>query len=283
MNTRQSIMTIVGVATIIAGSAFDAGTTEYDTTLRPIHWWIGGRHDRAQTETADLVTSWTVKYSGAYKVGDEERRLRREVGGVVSIDAAIQGLKDNYAQGARILATDHENWSRKTTLDEAKAFVSTIDSQAGLTVVQWNSWLTWVADARPVIEDHPRLLLMEMIYPTCENKRTYDEVYNWIMSYVKGYSDGKKPGIGLSVYTGHDMKTPVSWELMMTQIDAAKAAGKAIGSDRHPIGIFIANVEPTEFTVDDVNNYIIYGTRSPETRTMATGPKIVPVRSPENP
>ena len=65
------------------------------------------------------------------------------------------------------------------------------------------------------------------------------------------------------MYTGHDSATPIGWELMKTQIDAAKAVAKKLRKANHPIGIYISNAQPTEFTVDDVNNYILYGTRHP--------------------
>ena len=241
-----------------------ATSTSSTSTLRPIHWWVGGREYRADCKTSNLVTSWTINYDGKYNKSNETKRLLREVGGTTSIDEAIGEIKNNYAQGARTLATDHENWERQTTLNEAETFVTTINSREGLTVVQWNSFYTWVPEAIPVIENNPKLLLMEMIYPTCEGLRTYKEIYDNIIWYLSVYTVGKKPGIGLSVYYDKDMTKPISWELMKIQIDAAKAVGlKEFGSSRHPIGVFIADVETTEFTVDDVNNYIIYGTRTP--------------------
>lgn len=233
-------------------------------STRPIHWWIGSRLDRATCPTANLVNSWTVVYGGNYKKSYEASGFRRQEGNVNSVSSAIRGIKTDYTAGARKLATDLENWTTSFTLSEAQSLVNSINARPGLTVLQWNSFYTWVPAAIPVIENNPRLLLMEMIYPTCEGLRTYQEIYDNIVWYLNDYSAGKKPGIGLSIYDGHDMTTPISWALMKTQIDAAKAVGlNVFGSSSHPIGIFIADVEPTEFTVDDVNNYIIYGTRTP--------------------
>jgi len=262
-------MMAVVFATIVAASTFVeadliSGLAAYDDSLRPIHWWIGNLENRAQAETANLVASWSYwPLDGVYDVSKEERRMRLLVGGATSIDAAIQGIEDRYGQGFRMLATNHENWSTQTAVAQAQAFVDTIDSRPGLTVLQWNHWMTWGNGAHSVLENANQLELVEMAYPTAEGKRTYSEIYNWIMWFMQQYSPGKKPGIGLSVYTGHDSATPVSWELMKIQIDAAKAVGEAIGSSHHPIGIYISNAQPTEFTVDDVNNYIIHGTRDP--------------------
>lgn len=232
---------------------------------RPIHWWIGSRLDRATCPTANLVSSWTVVYGGRYNLSYEATHLRRQEGSTSSVSTAINGIKTDYSAGARTLATDLENWTTSFTLTQANNLVNTINARPGLTVVQWNSFYTWVTPALRVIENNqPRLQLMEMIYPTADGFTLYQDIYDRIVWYLSNYSDGKKPGIGLSVYMDQAMTTPVSWALMKTQIDAAKAAGlNVFGSSSHPIGIFIADVEPTEFTVDDVNNYIIYGTRTP--------------------
>ena len=126
--------------------------------------------------------------------------------------------------------------------------------------------MTRVDGARPILAEAPRLELVEMAYPTAEGKRTYADICKWIMSFMRKYKRGTEPWIGLSVYTGHDSATPIGWGLMKTQIDAAKAVSVALGSPNHPIGTCISNAEPMEFTVDDVSNYIIYGTRKPDSR-----------------
>ncbi len=210
------------------------------------------------------MASWTIRYDGQYNQNNEAKRLRLQEGSTDSVSSAIRGIETDYSSGARMLATDLENWSVQFTLSEAKSLVNIVNSRPELTVMQWNSFYTWVPAAIPVIENNPRLLLMEMIYPTCEGLRTYQEIYDNIVWYLSAYTVGKKPGIGLSVYYDKDMKMPISWELMKLQINAAKDVGlKEFGSSLHPIGVFIADVEPAEFTVDDVNNYIIYGTRTP--------------------
>ncbi|NLE59519.1 MAG: PEP-CTERM sorting domain-containing protein [Planctomycetes bacterium] len=269
MNVREFFVAGLGLAAVLFGSAgvkadLITDVPPYDPSLRPIHWWIGNLENRAQAATADLVASWSYwPLNGVYDVGKEGRRMRLLVGGATSIDAAISGIQQRYAEGFRMLATNHENWSTPTTTAQAQTYVNAINSRPGLSVLQWNHWMTWVDGARPVLAGANRLELVEMAYPTAEGKRTYAEIYNWIMWFVRQYPAGKEPGIGLSVYTGHDSATPIGWELMKTQIDAAKAVGKALGRERHPIGIYISNVQPTEFTVDDVNNYIIFGTRDP--------------------
>lgn len=250
-----------------AASEPAAEATAQDRPLRPIHWWIGNLEHRAQAATAELVASWSYwPLDGVFDVNKEQRRMRLLVGGATSIDAAIEQIGSRYQQGFRTLATNHENWSIKTTAEQAQAFEHAISSCPELTVLQWNHWMTWDDGARPILESAEQLELVEMTYPTAEGKQTYDEMYAWIMSFMQQYSQGKQPGIGLSVYTAHDSATPIGWELMKTQIDAAKAVGAALGSSNHPIGIYISNAEPSEFTVDDVNNYIIYGTRNPATR-----------------
>ncbi len=235
-----------------------------DTAAYPVHWWIGNAHGRANCKTANMVASWTIAYQGPYKKEYEARRMHRQVGDTDKINTCIEGIKDNYAQNARLLATDHENWSAKTGAEQAQEFVNSIDERAGLSVIQWNNRLTWDPAALAIIANHPRLQLVEMTYPTCEKKTTAAEIYDWIILCLTNYSAGTKPVIGLSVYTGHDMKTAVSWELMKLQIDVAKKAGRdKFGSNRHPLGVFIADMTPAGFTIDDVNNYIIYGTRTP--------------------
>ena len=252
-----------------AWAASDPAVAAYDASLRPIHWWIGNLENRAEAATADLVASWSYwPLDGVLDVTKEQRRMRLLVGGATSIDAANQAIRDRYAQGFRMLATNHENWTTRTSVAHAQSFVNTIDSRPGLTVLQWNHWLTWADGARAVLENAAQLELVEMAYPTAEGKRIYADIHSWIMESMQRYSAGREPGIGLSVYTAHDSATPIGWELMKTQIDAAKAVGEALGSPRHPIGIYISNAEPTEFTVDDVNNYIIYGTRSPALSTV---------------
>jgi hypothetical protein len=205
-------------------------------------------------------------YGGDYRPDLEARRFHRQVGNVNEMDTAISGLQTNYAQGARLLATNLEPWDwdvyPRFTAAQAQEFVDTIDSLEGLTVVQWNHHLTWESDALPIIEDHPRLQLVEMVYPTAnllQSEPTFEELRDYIVSSMVGpYHPDKQPAIGLTVYTSHATDTPVSWELMKRQIDAAKYVGREVfGNPNHPIGIFIADVEPTDFTVDDVNEYIL--------------------------
>ena len=87
-----------------------------------------------------------------------------------------------------------------------------------LTVLQWNHLMTWVDDARHILAKAARLELLEMTYPTAEGKRTYADIYEWIMSFMRKYERGKEPGIGLSVYTTDASATLIGWALMKTQI-----------------------------------------------------------------
>lgn len=255
-----AVVVMAASASAVAGSGSGGGAR--DRPLRPIHWWIGNLETRAQAKTAHLVASWSYwPLDGVFDVAKEKRRMRLLVGGATSIDAAVEQIETRYKRGFRALATNHENWTTKTTAAQAAAFVKAIESRKGLTVLQWNHHMTWVDEARPILAKARRLELVEMTYPTAEGKRTYAEIGKWILSFLRKYPRGKEPGIGLSVYTGHDSATPIGWDLMKTQIDAAKAVGASLGSPNHPIGIYISNAEPTEFTVDDVNNYIVYGTR----------------------
>lgn len=229
---------------------------------RPIHWWIGNALFRATTaETAGDVASWTVGYSGDYRPWLEADRMFRQVGNTTDINLAMSQLTANHGQGARLLATNLENWTTSFTVAEAQAYVDTIDSLEDLTVVQWNSHMTWRSGAIEIIDNHPRLILIEMAYPTASlnlETATLRDFYFQIIRDMQPYTEGRKPAIGLTVYTDHNMTTPVTWETMKTQIDAAKLVGRNVfGSVNHPIGIFIADVTPTEFTVDDVNRYIL--------------------------
>ncbi len=232
---------------------------------RPVHWWIGRAHSRADCAAPELVNSWTVAYGGDFRPELERKRFHRQVGNTNEMASAVNGLAENYAQGARLLATNLEPWDwdihPKFTAAQAREYVDAIDSRSDLIVVQWNNFMTWEADAVRIIEDHPRLELVEMVYPTAgpeEPLTTFEEICEYIVWHMQSYLPGKKPAIGLSVYTSHAMDTPVSWELMKLQIDAAKHVGlKEFGSANHPIGVFIADVLPTEFTVDDVNSYIM--------------------------
>lgn len=237
-----------------------------DSAIRPVHWWIGQAHNRADGNTAYLVNSWSVGYGGNYRPNLEAKRFHRLVGNHNEMDAAISGLEQNYAQGAKLLATNLEPWNwdvyPRFTPAQAQQFVDTIDGLEDLIVVQWNNFMTWETAARAIIEDHPRLKLVEMVYPTAapaEPLTTFEEIRDYILwQMVDRYHPDKQPAIGLSLYTSHAMDTPVSWELMKLQIDAAKYVGlEVFGCPNHPIGIFIADVLPTEFTVDDVNEYIL--------------------------
>ncbi len=264
MNIRCLILisSMIGlvVFNVVTGSAFG------DSGPRPVHWWIGEAHSRADGNTAYLVNSWSVGYSGDYRSGLEEKRFHRLVGNHNEMDSAIDGLVQNYNQGAKLLATNLEPWDwdvyPRFTAAQAQAFVDTVDSLESLVVVQWNNFLTWEPAALSIIADHPRLKLVEMVYPTAspsEPLTTFEEIRDYILWQMDGrYPPGKQPAIGLSVYTSHAMTAAVPWELMKLQIDAAKWVGlEVFGCANHPIGIFIADLLPTEFTVDDVNEYIL--------------------------
>ncbi len=253
-----------------AGAVFLAGLNVFSAAAldvhaaRPVHWWVGRAYSRADCATAELVNSWTVAYDGDFRPELEHKRFHRQLGNTNEIASALAGLAENYDRGAGLLATNLEPWDWETyprfTAAQAREYIDAIDSRDGLTVVQWNNFMTWEADAILIIEDHPRLKLIEMVYPTAapaEPLTTFEEICDYIVRHMEPYRPGKKPAIGLSVYTSHAMDTPVSWELMKLQIDAAKHVGlNEFGSANHPIGIFIADVPPAEFTVDDVNAYI---------------------------
>lgn len=259
---REYIQT--AVLACITGLNIFSGAALADTDPRPVHWWLGRAHSRADCAAPEMVSSWTVAYGGDFNQELESKRFYRQVGNTSEMTSAITGLAENYAQGARLLATNLEPWDWDThpkfTAGRAREYVDAIDSLEGLTVVQWNNFMTWEADAIPVIEDHPRLKLVEMVYPTAgpeEPLTTFEEICDYIVWHMRSYSPGKKPAIGLSVYTSHVMDTPVSRELMKLQIDAARHVGlEEFGCANHPIGVFIADVLPSEFTVDDVNRYI---------------------------
>ena len=235
-----------------------------DTTLRPIYYWVGKGIHKMETATSNLVAGWTVSYADGLNRSIEAQRGWIEVGTTDNVATTIIEMKNYYGQGARKISTDLENWTTSFTLPEAVNYVKTIASLPGLQILQWNSWMTWDSRAIPLLENQPGLILCEMIYPTTLGATDYASCYDKIVEYVQGYSVGHKPAIGLSIYTNIAMDTCVSWALMAAQIDAAKAAGNAFGSALHPIGIFWADLEPTDFTIDDVNNYIIYGTRTPQ-------------------
>ena len=235
-----------------------------DTTLRPIYYWVGSGFHKIETATANLVAGWTVSYPDGFNRSIEAQRGWIEVGTTDNVATTIMEMKNYYGQGARKISTDLENWTTSFTLAEAVNYVKTIASLPGLQILQWNSWMTWDSRAIPLLENQPGLIVCEMIYPTTLGATDYASCYDKIVDYVQCYSAGHKPAIGLSIYTSIAMDTCVSWALMAAQIDAAKAAGNAFGSALHPIGIFWADLEPTDFTIDDVNNYIIYGTRTPQ-------------------
>ncbi len=269
LNPKNNVMLMrkyvqTAIATCLMGLNVVSAAALGDPAVRPVHWWIGRAHSRAGSAAASLVNSWTVFYDGDFRPELEQKRFHRQVGNTNEMDSAVTGLAENYDRGARLLATNLEPWDWETyprfTAAQAREYVGAIDSRDDLTVVQWNNFMTWEADAIPVIEDHPRLKLIEMVYPTAgptEPLTAFGEICDYIVWHMKSYSPGRKPAIGLSVYDSHAMDAPVSWELMKLQIDAAKHVGlNEFGSAKHPIGIFIADVLPTEFTVEDVNAYI---------------------------
>ncbi|MDZ4199445.1 MAG: hypothetical protein U1E27_09190, partial [Kiritimatiellia bacterium] len=197
---------------LAAGFAWAASAAEPGPALRrPIHWWIGNAHARASCATASQVASWTVAYIGPYRKDFEDRRWARQVGGENDIVAAIQAIREQVGQGARLLATNHENWSVRTTATRATDFVRAIEDSPDLQVIQWNHHKTWEPDALPILTGLRRLQLVEMIYPTCEGKRTAEEIRGWILACLEPYGEESRPAIGLSVYEAHDNKTPVGW------------------------------------------------------------------------
>jgi len=234
----------------------DDDTGDDDVTARPIYWWVGNAVSRMDIETADLVTGFAIHYDGDFVPEYETRNGYRLVGSFEDVYYTIEAMQEQYAQGARRLSTDLENWYGGSTYEEAVDFTAAIDAMPGLEVIQWQSWMTWPEEALPVLESCEGLVLAEMIYPTANGDETYEACLDRILSYLSHYEQ-HLPAIGLSIYANHDCDQAVDWELMKAQIDAARDAGETLGSPAHPIAIFWGDLSP-DFSEDDVNEYIAY-------------------------
>lgn len=100
----------------------------------------------------------------------ESRRGWIQLGNFDDIDATIKDLERAYQEGARWVSSYIENWHRRSTVEEARRFCKAIESLDGLSVLQWNSHLTWETEALPILQAQKRLTLAEMIYPTARGK-----------------------------------------------------------------------------------------------------------------
>jgi hypothetical protein len=252
------------------GNAGSAGTDSAGSggaapiALRPIWLWIWYPWQLDTLASKRFVAAASIYYDGPFDAAIEAGKGWRWMWDSTStLDFAVNSLKPQYDQGARHLFTDIEQWPPlpKNNRADAERLCQTIQSMPGLEVMQSNASSSWEADALPILEHCQGLLLGEMIYPTAYNNTTFEELRGDIIASNNHYVDNK-PAIGLTVYTDQDNMNPVSWELMKTQIDAARAAGQSWGSPLHPIAIFwpppaTDRGQPTEFTMDDVVCYIV--------------------------